>query len=188
MQLLGLALGALMVALLVALNAAEAQSGGAILINVRAGGQPAKAEVVVSTATDEAQEVAKGRSGTPIPVPSGNYDVQITCSELIDHPTQDLRGVTVGGETVTREANFEAGTVTLHVKRGGSVLRGSILHFTKVGGGEAPGTAKTGEPFRASPGQYEAAIDLGKGRSKISHTISGIQVYDGATRNIPVSL
>lgn len=186
---LGFLVCGLFLACVVALGAAEAQSGGTIVVNIRAGGQPAKGEVVVLTATAEPEEVAKGRSGTPISVPSGSYDLRVTCTEMIDHPSQELRGVKVGGETVEREVSFPAGVVTLHVKRGGSVMKGQTLHFSKAGGGEAlEGTAQTGAPFKASPGQYEAEIVIGRGRSKMSHTITGIQVYDGATRSIPVSL
>ncbi len=192
LQIMGQVAGALVLALVLVLagywGTAEAQSGGSIAISVRAGGQDAKAQVVVKTATAEPEQVAKGRSGTPIPVPSGTYDVTITCTDLVDHPTQELRGLVVSGDAIEREATFPSGTITLHVKRGGRVLRNATLHFIKVGGDTLPGTAKTGVPFRASPGQYEAEIIIGRGRSKMSHSITGIQVYDGAKRSLPVSL
>lgn len=188
MSIMGISASVLVVALLMSLQAAQAQSGGAIVINVRAGGQDAKAQVVINSTGPEPEQVAKGHSGSPISVPSGSYDVEITCTDLVDHPSQQLRDVEVSGETVEREATFPAGTITLHVKRGGRVLRNAPLTLTKVGGEECPGTARTGTPFRLSPGQYEAEITIGRGRSKMAHSITGIQVYDGATRNIPVSL
>jgi len=188
MYVIGISVGVLLGSLMISLQAAQAQSGGAIVVNVRAGGRPATAEVVIKSAGVDPVAVAKGRSGSPISVPPGTYDVEITCTELLDHPVQELRDVVVSGETVEREAVFPAGTVTLHVKQGGRVLKNANLVLIKVGGEALPGKAKTGEPFRASPGQYEAEISLGRGRSKMAHSITGIQVYYGATRNIPVSL
>ena len=183
-----LAVGALAVGLFLAQGAVEAEAGGALVIHVRAGGEPAAAKVVVKQATAEGEQVAEGRAEHPIPLANGTYDVEITCTDLIDHPTQELRGITVSGETVEREVSFPAGTVTLHVKRGGRVLRNTKMQLHKVGGDPLPGVARTGVPFRASPGQYEAEIVLGRGRSKLAHTITGIQVYDGAKRNIAVDL
>lgn len=167
---------------------AEAQSGGAITINARAFGEAAKAEVVVLKASAEPERVATGPAGRPISVPNGSYDVEITCTELIDHPTKRLRGVEVSGEMAEREVTFPAGVVTLRVRRGGRTLNNATLHFTRSGGEDVVGTAKTGHPFLASPGQYEAEIIVGRGRSKLAHSITGIQVYAGAKRNIPVSL
>lgn len=180
--------GATALALLAGQGAADAQAGGALVVNVRAGGKAAKGQVVVNTTDAEPREVAKGPAGTPMPLPAGTYDVTITCTDLVDAPTQELRGLAIASETVTREVSFPAGTVTLHVKRGGSALQNAALQLSKTGGAPLPGAAKTGVPFSASPGQYEAEVVLGKGRSKASHSITGIQVYDGATRSIPVSL
>lgn len=167
---------------------AEAQSGGALVITARAGGEPAKADVVVLTASVDPQEVAKGRSGAPMPVPNGSYDVRITCTELLDHPTQELQAVKVSGSQVEREVTFEAGTTTLNVKRGGRPLKGAKMVFKTAAGEELPGHAKTGMPFKMSPGNYEAEIVVGSKRSKSNHTITGIQVYDGAKRNIAVEI
>jgi len=171
-------------ALLVAQGAADAQSGGAILVNARASGQEATASVVVATAEAEPREVAKGQSGRPIPVPAGRYDVTVTCTDLLDHPTQQLRDVNVAGETITREVSFPAGTITLHVKLGGRDLKNKELVLRR-GGEELPGRAQTGQAFKISPGTYEASITTGKNKS---NTITGIQAYDGATRHIPASL
>jgi hypothetical protein len=179
---------ALVVVLLASLQIATAQGSGAIVINARAGGQPAKADVVVYTATADPQEVAKGQAGTPISVPSGSYDVEIICKELLDHPSQRLQAVKVAGDAVEREVTFPAGTTVLNVKKGGRALRNVELRFKKTSGEEVPGTARPGVAFKMSPGQYEAEIVMGKGRSKATHTITGIQVYDGAKRTIPVSL
>lgn len=179
---------ALVVVLLASLQIATAQGSGAIVINARAGGEPAKADVVVYTATADPQEVTKGKAGRPIAVPVGTYDVEIICTDLLDHPSQRLQAVKVAGEAVEREVTFPAGTTVLNVKKGGSNLRNVELKFLKAGGGEVPGTARPGVPFKMSPGNYEAEIIMGKGRSKATHTITGIQVYDGAKRTIPVSL
>ena len=179
---------ALMVVLLATSQIATAQGGGSISITVRAGGEPAKADVVVYTATADPQEVTKGQAGHPLSVPAGSYDVEIICTELLDHPSQRLQAVKVAGETVEREVTFPSGTTILNVTKGGSALRNVELRFTKSGGEEVPGTARPGVPFKMSPGQYEAEIVMGKGRSKATHTITGIQVYDGAKRTIPVSL
>ena len=187
-QAVGLLTCIVIAALLISLQSAQAQSGGAIVVNVRAGGQPAKADVIIKTTAVEPEHVAKGRAGSPISVPSGTYDVEVICSELIDRPQQQLRGVVVAGETVEREATFPAGTVTLHVRRGGRVLKAATLNFTRAGGEDVEGTAKSGIPFKASPGRYDAEIIISRGRKKMSHSITGIQVYDGATRNLPVSL
>lgn len=177
--------GLVALALLVVQGGADAQSGGAILVHARAGGQEAKAGVTVSTAEAEPREVAKGQSGRPIQVPTGRYDVVITCTDLLDNPTQDLRDVNVaGGETVTREVTFPSGTITLHVKLGGRELKNKEL-ILRRGGEDLPGRALTGQAFKISPGTYEASITTGK---NATHTITGIQAYDGATRHIPASL
>lgn len=179
---------ALVVVLIASAQHATAQGSGAILINARAGGQPAKADVVIYTATADPQEVTKGHAGSPIAVPTGSFDVEIICTELLDHPSQRLQAVKVAGDTVEREVTFPAGTTVLNVKKGGRALRNVELRFKKAGGDEVPGTARPGVPFKMSPGNYEAEILMGKGRSKATHTITGIQVYDGAKRTIPVSL
>ncbi len=190
-QVTGLAAGLVLVALLVSFGPARAQSGeGALQINARACAEDAKAQVVVQTASVDPQEVAKGQSGSPISIPAGRYDVEITCTDLIDHPNQTLRGVEItAGETVEREVTFLCGTTILHVKRGGKTLTKQDLSFRRANSDEElPGTAKVGEPFKSSPGQYEAQILLGRGRKKAAHIITGIQVYDGAKRHIPVDL
>ena len=186
----GLVAGLLVAALLLSTSGpADAQAGGAILVNVRAGGQEAKAEVVVVTAAAEPEQVAKGRSGKAIPVPNGTYDVEITCTELLDHPQQQLRGVTVNGETVEREATFPSGTTTLNIRRGGRLLKNTKLYLMKRGSTEElPGTGKVGVPFKLTPGNYEAEIRLGRGRKKTAHAVTGIQVYDGATRRMTTDL
>lgn len=180
--------GVLGVVLLASLQIAQAQGSGSLLINARSGGEPAKAEVVIYTATADPQEVTKGKAGRPISVPAGSYDVEIICTELVDHPSQRLQAVKVGGEQVEREVTFPSGTTILNVKKGGRALRNVELRFKKSGGDEVPGSARPGVPFKLSPGNYEAEIIMGKGRSKATHTITGIQVYDGAKRTIPVSL
>jgi len=164
---------------------AEAQSGGAISVTIRAGGQDAEGSVKVMTAEAEPREVAKGKTGRPISVPSGRYDVHVTCTEMLDHPTQELRGVTVSGETVEREVTFPAGTLTLHVKRGGRVLKNKQLTLRTKAGEELPGKARTGQAFKVTPGTYEAEIVLGR---KQKHSITGIQAYEGAIRHLPVEL
>jgi hypothetical protein len=186
----GLATGVTLVALLGSLQAAWAQSSnGAILVSVRACSGASKAEVVVKTASTTPTDVTKGASGAPISVPAGTYDLQITCTEMIDHPSHYLRGVEVtAGETAEREVSFPCGTTVLNVKRGGKLLSKNQLSFKTAGGKALPGTAYPGEPFKATPGQYEAEVLLGKGRAKSSHGITGIQVYDGAKRNIAVDI
>jgi hypothetical protein len=188
MKVAGLLAVSLVVAMTASLQVAQAQAGGAILVNVTAGGEPAKADVVILTATTDPQQVAKGPSGRAISVPDGSYDVEITCTELLDHPTQRLQAVKVAGETVTREAAFPAGTTILNVRKGGAVLKNVELKLIKKGGGEVPGTARPGVPFKTSPGSYDAEVNMGKGRTKAIHSITGIQVYDGAKRTIPVDL
>ena len=180
------ALGLIAVASLALLQDAWAQASGSIRVTVRADGQPAKAQVKVMTAAVESQEVASGEAGAPISVPAGRYDVLVTCTELLDHPTQQLRDVEVGGgATVERELSFPAGTVTLHVKKGRSLLRNKELILSKVKGAECPGRGRTEQPMKLSPGRYEATIKLGK---RNTSSISGIQVYEGAIRHIPVQL
>ena len=177
--------GLLAATVLVSIRGVEAQSGGAILVNIRAGSSTLAGTVKVMTAEAEPREVAKGPSGRPISVPAGRYDVTITATELIDAPTQQLRDLHVAaGETVERQATFPSGTITLVITRGGRGLKNAELRFTR-GGEELPGVAKVGEAFKISPGTYEAAIALGKGTR---HTITGIQSYDGAKRTIPVEL
>lgn len=163
---------------------AEAQAGGAVLVRIRAGGQDASGQVKVMTAEAEPREVAKGPSGRPISVPNGRYDVMVTCTDLIDEPEQQLRGLAVSGETVEREVSFPSGTITLHVKVGRAELHNKELTLLR-GGEELPGKAKTGVAFKISPGTYQAKIVVGR---KAEHTIEGIQAYDGATRHIPVDL
>jgi hypothetical protein len=182
--------GVIIVALMASFQSAIAQSGsGAVHINARACGAAVQADVSVRSADADAREVAKGPSGQPISVPAGTYDIEITCTDLVDHPNQTLTGVKIGGgETLEREASFECGVTTLHVKLGGKVLKGTKMVLTPSGGEECPGKVLSGEPFKASPGEYRAEIRLGKGRTSAVHSIDGIQVYDGATRNIPVSL
>jgi hypothetical protein len=181
---------ALVVAFAFSLRNAEAQaSGGSIVVNVTADGAPAKADVVVKTATSEAQQVATGKAGAPISVADGTYDIDVTCTDLLDHPTQALRGVKVAGSAVARDVTFVAGTTTLNITKGGKALRGTTIKLRKVGGGEElPVAAKSGEAFQASPGNYEADVYFGSGKAKSTNTITGIQVYDGAKRSIPVNL
>lgn len=176
--------GMLALALLFAQGGALAQSGGAILITAKAGGQEVNAAVTVVTAEAEPREVAKGKSGRPISVPAGTYDVNITCTELLDQPTQKLRDLRVSGKTLEREATFPAGTITLHVKRGGRTLKNKELTL-KRDGTELPGKARSGQAFKITPGTYEAFVKTGR---KSTHSITGIQAYDGATRHIPVDL
>jgi len=190
-QLTGLTTSVVLVALLVSFHSAQAQSGnGTLSISVRACAADAKAGIVVSTASVNPEEVTKGQSGQPISVPAGTYDVEITCTDLIDHPSQTLRGVKIGaGETVEREASFPCGETTLHIKRGGKNLSTKIdVTLVKAGGEKCPTTVRSKQRFKSSPGNYEAEILLGRGRKKAVHTIDGIQVYDGAVRNIPVNL
>ncbi len=163
---------------------AEAQAGGAVLVRIKADGRDAQGEVKVMTAEADPREVAKGPSGRPISVPSGRYDVIVTCTDMVDHPEQQLRDVAVSGGTVEREVSFPSGTLTLHVKVGRAEQRGKALTLLK-GGAPLPGAVKAGEAFKISPGIYEAEIVVGR---KMKHTIKGIQAYDGATRHIPVEL
>jgi hypothetical protein len=189
LQLASLVACALVVVFAVSLkNAAAEAGGGSILINVVADGAPAKADVVVKTATSEGQQVASGKAGTPIPVPDGTYDVDVTCTEMLDQPVQNLRGVKVAGEPVKRDVSFVAGWTTLNITKGGKALRGTKVTLRKVGGEALPLQAKSGEQFRSSPGNYEAEVTFGSGRGKSTDSISGIQVYDGAKRTIPVNL
>ena len=189
LQVASLVACALVVVLAVSLRDAAAQAGGgSIVINVVADGAPAKAEVVVKTATAEAQQVATGKAGTPISVPDGTYDIDVTCTEMLDHPVQNLRGIKVAGAPVSRDVSFAAGWTTLNITKGGKALRGTKIKLRKVGGEELPLEAKSGEQFRSSPGNYEADVVFGQGKAKATHSITGIQVYDGAKRTIPVSL
>lgn len=189
LQLASLVACALVVVFAVSLrNAAAEAAGGSILINVVADGAPAKAEVVIKTATAEAQQVATGKAGTPISVPDGTYDIDVTCTEMIDHPVQNLRGIKVAGEPVTRDVSFVAGWTTLTITKGGKALRGTKVTLRKSGGDPLPGLVKSGEQFRASPGNYEAEVVFGSGKAKSTDSITGIQVYDGAKRSIPVNL
>lgn len=190
-QLTGVTAGVVLVALMVSFHSAQAQSSnGTISVSARACASDAKAQIVVNTAAATPEEVAKGPSGSPISVPAGMYDIEITCTDLVDHPSQTLRGVKVGGgEVVEREASFPCGETTLHIKRGGKGL-GSKTQVTlvKADGEKCPTTVRSGERFKSTPGNYEAEILLGRGRNKAVHAIDGIQVYDGAVRNIPVNL
>lgn len=189
LQFAGLVACVMVVVFAVALRHAAAEAGGgSILINVVADGAPAKASVVIKTATAEAQQVATGKAGTPISVPDGTYDVDVTCTEMVDQPVQNLRGVKVAGAPVTRDVSFVAGWTTLNITKGGKALRGTKVTLRNASGEELPGLVKSGEQFRASPGNYEAEVVWGSGRSKSTDTIKGIQVYDGAKRTIPVNL
>jgi hypothetical protein len=189
LQLASLVACGLVVALATSARDASAQAGGGtIVVNVVADGAPAKAEVVVKTATAEARQVATGKAGAPIAVPDGTYDVDVTCTEMLDHPVQNLRGVKVAGAPVSRDVSFVAGTTTLNITKGGKALRGTTIKLRKVGGDELPVAAKSGEAFRSSPGNYEAEVVFGQGKAKATHSITGIQVYDGAKRTIPVQL
>ncbi len=164
---------------------AESGSGATITVVAKIERQLAQAEVKVMSTASEPREVAKGLSGQPLSVSDGSYDLYITCMDLLDQPTITIRDVIVQpGATVEREANFPSGTVTLHVKVGGRTLKKKTLVLFKDG--EAvPGKAKTGLPFKLTPGPYEAEVSVGR---KAKSRITGIQVYEGAKRNIPVSL
>jgi hypothetical protein len=157
-----------------------------VTIRARALDASVTADVVITAA--QGRQVAAGRSGQPIPVPRGTYDVEVTCLELVDRPTRRLRELEVSEGTVEREVTFPAGRATLHVRREGRPLNDAVVRFATAAGQDLPGTARTGRPFMASPGQYEAQIIIGRGRSSIAHTVSGIQIYEASERHIPVSL
>jgi len=179
-------IGSLSVIALADLAEAEAEAGGALLVTIRSGGGSAKGQVVVTTSEAEPREVAKGPTGRPLGLPPGTYDVSVTCTDLVDQPTLTLDDVAVAGETVEREVSFPSGEITLFIRQGGRVLKNKALRIVPEGGGEAfPGKAYSGKAFKITPGHYEAEITLGR---KVKHSITGIQAYEGARRQIPVDL
>lgn len=153
-----------------------ASGPGELRLEVTAGGEPAMGKLRILTAEVEPELVMETESSKTVELPSGDYDVEVTNTSLLDRPEKRLRDVPVkAGELTERELDFPVGTIILNPRRGRGTIR-SEVHWRYAGGGDwFEETSRTGEELTLSTGRYDAQIKIG--RTEV--VINDIQVYEG---------
>ncbi len=155
---------------------------GAFLGTLTLNGKETNGKVTIKRA-DNSGEIVKESlpANKEIRLDPGKYDFVFTTPKIVGSPEFTLRDVEIEkGRRVKQEVRVPVGEITLVT---GARCQKKAVKIRQKGATDwYPGKFYTCVPLTLMAGEYDA--EMGQGRS--STPISGIQVYDGGVRNVPI--
>ncbi|MBI5491070.1 MAG: hypothetical protein HY905_27310 [Deltaproteobacteria bacterium] len=167
-------------------GAAGAQDArGKLEVRLTANGEPAAGTVEIFPSQGGPSAYA-GPTGTPVELPAAVYDVKVTLTDAIDHPTRSRGGieVTVGNDR-TVHIDFQVGRVTLLCRKDGEALDAEIS-LRRPGSSNWLPAVHCGVPFLVSGGTYEA--DVTPLDSLTGVQAGPLQIMSGTTQRLAIDL
>lgn len=157
-------------------------SQGAFVGNIMINEEEAKGTFTVRRATAENDVVMENvRAGKEIRLDPGRYDFVFKSPKIVGEPEFTLRDVEIeAGRRVKRPVRIPVGQITLVT--GGRCAKKPIKIRLKGATDWYPGKFFTCQKLTLMAGEYDAEIVQGRKRTPIS----GIQVYDGGTRDVHI--
>jgi hypothetical protein len=152
---------------------------GVFAPEVTINGEPVHATYTVKEATVQGTVVKENvKSGVETELPPGTYDITFKTKKVAGNQELTLRNVEIiQGRRLKRKVKFPVGKITL-VTSGGRCVKKKIKIRKKGATDWIPGKFYTCKEIFLMAGEYEA--------DQNGTPISGIQVYDGGTRNIVI--
>ena len=157
-------------------------SQGAFLGTLTLNGKEAKGKVTVKRADNSGEVVKDGLpANSEIRLDPGKYDFVFTTPKIVGTPEFTLRDVEIEkGRRIKQEVRIPVGEITLVT---GARCQKKPVKIRQKGATDwYSGKFYTCVPLTLMPGEYDA--EMRQGRSVTP--ISGIQVYDGGIRNVPI--
>ena len=151
---------------------------GTLILN----GEETPGKVTVKRADNSGEIVKEGLpANKEIRLDPGKYDLVFTTKKIVGTPEFTLRDVEIEkGRRIKQEVRVPVGTITLVT--GAHCTKNPVKIRQKGATDWYPGKFQTCVPLTLMAGEYDA--EMRRGRSVIP--ISGIQVYDGGIRNVPI--
>jgi hypothetical protein len=157
-------------------------SQGAFHPTLTLNGKEAKGSYTVRRA-DNTGEVVKENlpANREVRLDPGRYDMVFTTPKIVGSPEFTLRDVEIeAGRRLKQEVRIPVGEITLVT---GARCQTKPVKIRLKGASDwYPGKFYTCKPLTLMAGEYDA--EMKQGRATIP--ISGIQVYDGGIRNVPI--
>ena len=164
---------------------AQGQPGGQVAVTVQQNGAPGSGSFEVHQRSDASSGgaggvVATGRSGLPVRVAAGTYDVVVRLDGAIDRPEKWSRGVVVRpGQTVEVRQSFATAILEVRVLKNG---RRAAATVKLRRAGESVDVATLGAGVRAvvSAGRWDVVVRY---RSE-ERTFSAVELSGGQARTL----
>ncbi len=155
-------------------------SQGAFIGTMKIGEEEVRGTFTVRKATASNEVVMENvRSGKEIRLDPGQYDFVFTTDKIVGSPEFTLRDVEIeAGRRIKRPVRIPVGEIKLVT--GGRCAKKPIKIRLKGATDWYPGKFYTCQKLKLMAGEYDAEIVSGRHRTPIS----GIQVYDGGTRDV----
>jgi hypothetical protein len=155
---------------------------GAFVVRILLSGKEVQGKITVKTPDSNPVIIEDNvPTGKEITLKPGRYDVTIKTDAITGAPEQTLRDVDIpSGRRVKREIKLPVGQITLVT--GQNCVRKQIRIKQKGATDWFQGKFTTCEAMTLMAGEYEAEMVEGRNATPIS----GIQVYDGGIRVVPI--
>ena len=157
-------------------------SQGAFLGMLTLNGKEAKGSMTIKRA-DNTGEVVKDNipANKEVRLDPGKYDFVFTTPKIVGSPEFTLRDVEIeAGRRLKQEVRVPVGEITLVT--GAKCQKKPVKIKLKGATDWYPGKFSTCVPLTLMAGEYDAEMHQGRNVTPIS----GIQVYDGGIRNVPI--